>query len=461
MATLNVAAIIIGAIASITVCLMLILFSLFFIHRRRQRAIFIISLAQEEANRRRRKRKKAGLRRWEIESACPEAIVSTISDTVSAPTVHSQQDHPRQYQSAMAALRSANLLPDLAALREDSDLLKNHPAKSLAPPPLTAAHSDALDYPASEHFASTNARSFIVVDVNSISPADPPASDVIPEDDVANANLVPSHVATLPHADEICVICLDDIEVGHRVRILPCRHLYHSQCIRMWLRRKNACPCCSEKVIKHRSKKLDSPTSLSDQSPTNHDHHSSSFSPSEHHQSHHHHQLDPLCHPATDNHSQMDHLNANHTPVQPSSLSITPPPSAQWPERHDHSHHTRRTAIKTIHTRGRALQVYTSTTNSDGLDQVTCEIVRPHPLSRHSKDHSQGSELLLQLQDAPLHDSSLSLNASSTAGWSDAHSDAPDCTDAPNPLSHGASSRSTFSDPISIPNPTGPDHSNL
>lgn len=113
MATPNVAAIIIGAIASITICLLDILFALFLMHRRRQCAIFIISLAQEEANRRRRKRQKAGLRRWKIESACPEAIVSIISDSVSSPTVHSQQDHPKQYQSEMAALRSANLLPDL------------------------------------------------------------------------------------------------------------------------------------------------------------------------------------------------------------------------------------------------------------------------------------------------------------------------------------------------------------
>lgn len=72
---------------------------------------------------------------------------------------------------------------------------------------------------------------------------------------------VPPQAIALPDLTHTCVICLDDLAVGHHVRALPCDHVYHAHCIRVWLRRKNACPCCNEKVIKRRKKKPH-PTSL-------------------------------------------------------------------------------------------------------------------------------------------------------------------------------------------------------
>ncbi|RKP38287.1 hypothetical protein BJ085DRAFT_24523 [Dimargaris cristalligena] len=42
-----------------------------------------------------------------------------------------------------------------------------------------------------------------------------------------------------------CSICLDDFVVGAQVRVLPCRHYFHSACIDSWLTRKSAhCPLC-------------------------------------------------------------------------------------------------------------------------------------------------------------------------------------------------------------------------
>lgn len=59
----------------------------------------------------------------------------------------------------------------------------------------------------------------------------------------------------LAEGEDTCAVCLDELVVGNRVRRLPCDHVFHSDCIRTWLRRKNACPCCCTPVIKRRKKK--------------------------------------------------------------------------------------------------------------------------------------------------------------------------------------------------------------
>ncbi|KAG2181928.1 hypothetical protein INT43_006853, partial [Umbelopsis isabellina] len=46
-------------------------------------------------------------------------------------------------------------------------------------------------------------------------------------------------------SDATCVICLDDFDVGEKVRQLPCRHEFHCECIDPWLTIKSAsCPLC-------------------------------------------------------------------------------------------------------------------------------------------------------------------------------------------------------------------------
>mmetsp|Transcript_67989 Transcript_67989/g.197022 ORF Transcript_67989/g.197022 Transcript_67989/m.197022 type:complete len:400 (+) Transcript_67989:27-1226(+) len=39
-----------------------------------------------------------------------------------------------------------------------------------------------------------------------------------------------------------CSICLGDFEERDSVFLLPCKHLYHADCIMMWLRKADACP---------------------------------------------------------------------------------------------------------------------------------------------------------------------------------------------------------------------------
>ncbi|KAL4236887.1 RING finger protein 11 [Mactra antiquata] len=45
-----------------------------------------------------------------------------------------------------------------------------------------------------------------------------------------------------------CVICMGDFAVGEPLRILPCMHSYHKDCIDDWLMRSFTCPSCMEPV---------------------------------------------------------------------------------------------------------------------------------------------------------------------------------------------------------------------
>ena len=41
-----------------------------------------------------------------------------------------------------------------------------------------------------------------------------------------------------------CCICLDEINIGAKTVLLPCGHMFHSDCIITWLKKNNTCPMC-------------------------------------------------------------------------------------------------------------------------------------------------------------------------------------------------------------------------
>ena len=50
-------------------------------------------------------------------------------------------------------------------------------------------------------------------------------------------------------ADKICTICLTEYTEGNMLRILPCSHEYHYQCIDQWLEEHSNCPICRGPVV--------------------------------------------------------------------------------------------------------------------------------------------------------------------------------------------------------------------
>ena len=49
--------------------------------------------------------------------------------------------------------------------------------------------------------------------------------------------------------DRTCAVCLNDMDIGEEVRIMPCKHLFHKDCVDEWLRVNASCPTCRWSII--------------------------------------------------------------------------------------------------------------------------------------------------------------------------------------------------------------------
>lgn len=41
-----------------------------------------------------------------------------------------------------------------------------------------------------------------------------------------------------------CIVCMTDIEINSDTLLIPCGHMFHDKCIRLWLEKHNTCPVC-------------------------------------------------------------------------------------------------------------------------------------------------------------------------------------------------------------------------
>ena len=49
--------------------------------------------------------------------------------------------------------------------------------------------------------------------------------------------------------NDSCVVCIEDFNNDDNVRKLVCSHIYHSECVDMWIIEKNTCPICKKTVL--------------------------------------------------------------------------------------------------------------------------------------------------------------------------------------------------------------------
>ncbi|URE48234.1 zinc finger, RING-type [Musa troglodytarum] len=71
----------------------------------------------------------------------------------------------------------------------------------------------------------------------------PPASKVA-IDSMPTIEIADGHISMESH----CAVCKDPFELGTEVREMPCKHIYHQDCILPWLSLRNSCPLCRHEM---------------------------------------------------------------------------------------------------------------------------------------------------------------------------------------------------------------------
>jgi E3 ubiquitin-protein ligase RNF115/126 len=51
-----------------------------------------------------------------------------------------------------------------------------------------------------------------------------------------------------PEGKGECSVCMDDVQLGDEVVLLPCSHWFHEACARAWLSEHNTCPVCRKGI---------------------------------------------------------------------------------------------------------------------------------------------------------------------------------------------------------------------
>ncbi|KAL9594642.1 MAG: hypothetical protein Q9219_006926 [cf. Caloplaca sp. 3 TL-2023] len=46
-----------------------------------------------------------------------------------------------------------------------------------------------------------------------------------------------------------CSVCMDNVELGDQVTVLPCQHWFHGECVGAWLKEHDTCPHCRQGIM--------------------------------------------------------------------------------------------------------------------------------------------------------------------------------------------------------------------
>ncbi|OHT00753.1 hypothetical protein TRFO_32434 [Tritrichomonas foetus] len=69
-----------------------------------------------------------------------------------------------------------------------------------------------------------------------------------PTDEHYLANLQPEKYESGVCVEDVCSVCLDQLEEGADVIVLPCKHGFHPDCISPWLKMHSECPSCRHRL---------------------------------------------------------------------------------------------------------------------------------------------------------------------------------------------------------------------
>lgn len=89
-------------------------------------------------------------------------------------------------------------------------------------------------------------------------PENPPASKSAIES-MPTVEIADSHVSSESH----CAVCKEAFELGSEAREMPCKHIYHSDCILPWLSLRNSCPVCRHELPTEQGRESTEPAAAS------------------------------------------------------------------------------------------------------------------------------------------------------------------------------------------------------
>lgn len=82
------------------------------------------------------------------------------------------------------------------------------------------------------------------IEVNGLARVDHPPASKAAIESMPIVEIDSTHIGTESH----CAVCKEAFELGTEVREMPCKHIYHSDCILPWLSLRNSCPVCRHEL---------------------------------------------------------------------------------------------------------------------------------------------------------------------------------------------------------------------
>ncbi|CAL5353032.1 unnamed protein product [Camellia sinensis] len=81
-------------------------------------------------------------------------------------------------------------------------------------------------------------------EINGIGRYDQPPASKAAVESMPTIEIVDGHISSESH----CAVCKEAFDLGSEAREMPCKHIYHSDCILPWLSLRNSCPVCRHEL---------------------------------------------------------------------------------------------------------------------------------------------------------------------------------------------------------------------
>lgn len=82
------------------------------------------------------------------------------------------------------------------------------------------------------------------IEINGIGRAEQPPASKAAIESMPTIEIVEDHI----EGECYCAVCKEAFELGSEAREMPCKHIYHHDCILPWLSLRNSCPVCRHEL---------------------------------------------------------------------------------------------------------------------------------------------------------------------------------------------------------------------